>query len=173
MGLISKASLIRVLARLQLAQNFASNPLLLSVVLLSVEVHDFRSEVYKVFEECVITESAMGYAEEDDEITLGQQANLTETSRRLNVLSSYVANVQYDCSSLCRVFDELRSQLDQLSDEHCPNISTELREQIVYFQEVVTSGGILSKRVDKIVQSMVQTVRDGLTTLLNGSSLGL
>lgn len=154
----------RVMGRLQHAQSFGSNPLLLPTVLLSMSVHDFRSMQTEVFMECLELEETMGFDDEKHEVAFDQMANFTRIPQRLNVLSSRLASTQYYCSCFVQVLDCLQDQLQNLPDGHCTKISAELQEQMIYFRVCSEDIGFISKRGNTLVQSMTQTVRISIPT---------
>ncbi|KAI4685934.1 uncharacterized protein J4E88_003771 [Alternaria novae-zelandiae] len=160
--LVEEDDIARVIGRLQHAQSFGSNPLLLPIVLLSMSVHDIRSMQTEVFMECLELEETMGFDDENHEVAFDQMANFTRIPQRLNVLSSRLANTQYYCSCCVQALDCLEYQLQTLPDGYCTKVSTELQEQMIYFRVCSENIGFISKRGNTLVQSMTQTIHANL-----------
>lgn len=157
--LVEVNDVARVIGRLQHAQSFGSNPLLLPIILLSMSVHMIRSKQTEVFVECLELEGTMGFDDENYEIAFDQMANFTRIPQHLNVLSSRLASIQYYCSCFVQALDRLEDQLQALPDGYCTSVAAELQEQMVYFRACSENIGFISKRGDTLVQSMTQTVR--------------
>jgi hypothetical protein len=156
--LLEECDADRFLGRLECAQNFASHPFLSPIILFGMEIHDLRSMGTDLFEDCGRMLTATGYDDEDAEVRLDQMGDLTRIPQRLNVLSNRIASMEYFCSVIIRALDLLEKELRSLPSKHCPSVSVELEEQMVYFRESTMNISFVSERGKNVVQSMVQTV---------------
>lgn len=161
--LVESDEVTRVIGRLQHAQSFASNPLLLPIILLSMNVNVIWKMQSEAVRDYLGLEVKMGYIDEDYKTSFDQEKEFKEIPQRLNVLSSQLANMQYFCSCFLQALDCLDEQLQTLPDGHCTGIAKELQEQMVYFRVCSETIGRTSQRGNATVQSMTQTVRIPLT----------
>jgi len=161
--LLAERDIYELKERLERAKTLASNPLLALVMLLSIDVDALLSIVSDVYGECEAVEIATGYDLMQSENTLDQMADFTGIPQRLKLLSSRITTITYFCSCLSRTVDGLENILQSLHDVHCNEVSTALQERLAYFRECSTSTNLVADRGNKLVQSMVQTVRIPLT----------
>jgi hypothetical protein len=152
----------RLIRRLKLSESFASNPLLVPVILASFKAHRLRAENAEIYKTFLGIERAMGFwSPKHHGGDLSQLPDLAQMPQRLNKLSIRISEADLRCSSMDPVVDCLTNQLKDLAGGSCPGTKIELQEQVEFIRQRVWGVRVLTQRRREGVQSMVQTVRSG------------
>jgi hypothetical protein len=159
---ISDENIDRLIHRLELSQNFASNPLLVPVVLESFVAHFLQHRTAKTYSFYLDQEEHMQIDKEHEHDSKPykpwSREDDSSTSQRLTEVAIVTAELDAGITSMSRILDCVERELQALSKAFNPSSKTEIQEQINFLRQRLASTHSYTSQIREKVQFLVQLV---------------